>query len=207
MKKIKDTKKTAKSKVEAAKEQTQQPLTMETTDDFVAKEAELTEQIASLTAEKEQLAKSLQDLQEQDLRLRAEYDNFRRRTQQEKERIFSDAMQTISKEILPLYDNLLRASATAALQAAQVEGTEAESIVASMQKGNDLVLQQAQAVFMKLGISEISPLGATFDPQEHAAVMHIEDDNYGENEIVEVFEKGYKYGERVLRPAVVKVAN
>lgn len=164
-------------------------------------------QVAALIAEKEDLQSTVRNLQEQDLRLRAEYDNFRRRTQQEKERIYGDAMQAISKEILPLFDNLVRAKDTADQQAAQVKGEAVENVVVSLQKGNELVLQQAQGIFTKLGISAISPLGEQFNPEEHAAVMHIEDDSYGENEVVEVFETGYKYGERVLRPAMVKVAN
>ncbi len=126
-------------------------------------------------------------------RLNAEYDNFRKRTSKEKEGIYTDACEDVLKEMLPVLDNLERAIS--------VEGS-AEDI----KKGIEITIKQFGSALEKLSVEEISNEGE-FDPNFHNAVMHIEDDQYGKNQVVEVFQKGYKRGDKVLRYGMVKVAN
>ncbi len=143
---------------------------------------------------KEKLAAAESELAEQKdkyLRLMAEYDNFRRRSQKEKEGIYSDAYGEALKAILPVSDNLELA----------LRYSEGDKVV----EGVRMVLNQLKDALSKLGIEEIET--KTFDPNVHNAVMHVEDDAYGENEIVEVFQKGYRKGDRIIRCAMVKVAN
>lgn len=126
-------------------------------------------------------------------RLNAEYDNFRKRTSKEKEGIYTDACEDVLKEMLPVLDNLERAIS--------VEGS-AEDI----KKGIEITIKQFGSALEKLSVEEISNEGE-FDPNFHNAVMHIEDDKYGKNQVVEAFQKGYKRGDKVLRYSMVKVAN
>lgn len=128
------------------------------------------------------------------LRLAAEYDNFRKRSAKEKESAWSDAKGDTAAAFLPVYDNLERAIK-------QPCGDEAYA------KGVEMTMNQLKEVFSKLGITEIPALGEPFDPNVHNAVMHVEDDTVGENTIVEVFQAGFKNGEKVIRFAMVKVAN
>lgn len=123
----------------------------------------------------------------------AEYDNFRKRTAKEKEGIYTDACEDILKELLPVLDNLERAIS--------VEGT-----VDDLKKGVEMTIKQFNNALEKLNVEEISTSGE-FDPHMHNAVMHIDDSQYGNNQIVEVFQKGYKRGDKVLRHSMVKVAN
>ncbi len=125
------------------------------------------------------------------LRLLAEYDNFRRRSQKEKESIYSDAYGEALKALLPVADNLELA----------VRYSEGDKVV----EGVKMVLNQLHDALSKMGIEEIET--KTFDPNVHNAVMHVEDDAYGEGEIVEVFQKGYRKGDKIIRYAMVKVAN
>jgi len=127
------------------------------------------------------------------LRTVAEYDNFRKRTSKEKENIYTEACADVLKEILPVLDNLERAVA--------VEGSAED-----LKKGIELTINQFASSFEKLGVEEISSDGE-FDPNFHDAVMHIEDENLGKNQVAEVFLKGYKKGDKVLRHSMVKVAN
>jgi len=127
------------------------------------------------------------------LRTVAEYDNFRKRTSKEKENIYTEACADVLKEILPVLDNLERAVA--------VDGSAED-----LKKGIELTINQFTASFEKLGVEEISSDGE-FDPNFHDAVMHIEDENLGKNQVAEVFLKGYKKGDKVLRHSMVKVAN
>ena len=130
------------------------------------------------------------------MRLYAEYDNFRRRSQKEKEGIYSDAYIDALTQILPILDNLERA--------AQYEGDDKENPLA---KGLELTLKSFYETLEKMGVSEISALGEQFDPNVHNAVMHVEDESLGENVVAEVFMKGYARGDKVLRHSMVKVAN
>ncbi len=127
------------------------------------------------------------------LRLAAEYDNFRRRSQKERENVYSDAYADAINALLPVLDNLGRAV-----------GCEDPK---ALSEGLALILKSFDEGLAKLGIEEIKAVGETFDPERHYAVMHIDDENYGENEIVEVLQKGYTRGDKVIRYAVVKVAN
>ena len=133
------------------------------------------------------------ELNDKYLRLYAEYDNFRRRRAKERENIYFDAKSDTIKNILPILDNMERATAF----------TEADKIL----EGMNLILKSFNDNFAKMDIKEIEALGKTFDPNVHYAVMHIEDENYGENEVVEVLQKGYICGDKVIRYAMVKVAN
>ena len=127
------------------------------------------------------------------MRMIAEYDNFRKRSVKERESCYADAHADAVNAVLPVLDNLERAAVY----------SDAEAVA----KGLELTLKSFSETFSKLGICEIEALGKTFDPNVHNAVMHVEDEAYGENEIVEVLQKGYIKGDRVIRYAMVKVAN
>ncbi len=128
------------------------------------------------------------------LRLMAEYDNFRKRSQKEKENLYGDIKASAVKEFLPVYDNLERALA-------------AETADEAYRKGVEMIMTQFSKTLEKLGVTEIKSLGEKFDPNLHNAVMHVDDEEKGENEIVEVFQKGFMLGDKVIRFAMVKVAN
>lgn len=172
-------------------------------------QADISNELAEAKAEIAKLQSEKQTLQEHSMRLQAEYDNYRRRTKSEKERIYSDALQTVCKELLVLFDNLARAKDSNEKQLAEEKDLDerALAILQSLVKGSDLLHQQAKQMLERLGVTEVAALGMKFNPDCHEAVMHIEDEQYGENEIIEVFQTGYQYGDRILRPAVVKVAN
>ena len=125
------------------------------------------------------------------LRIVAEYDNFRKRTLKERDSIYQDAYLDAVKQLLPVVDNVERA-----LEYASDDGTK---------KGMELIIASVHQTLEKMGVKEIET--KTFDPNIHNAVMHIEDDSIGEGEITEVFQKGYKKGDKIVRYAMVKVAN
>ena len=154
------------------------------------------EQINKLNAEIEALGTQVSEANDKYMRLYAEYDNFRRRTQKEKEGIYSDAYVDALTQILPILDNLERA--------AQYSTEDSEHPLA---KGLELTLKSFAETMEKMGVSEIPALGEQFDPNVHNAVMHIDDESFGENEVIEVFMKGYAKGDKVLRFSMVKVAN
>ena len=128
------------------------------------------------------------------LRICAEYDNFRKRSQKEKDSLYGDVKAETLKKFLPVYDNLVRALA---------QSTEDEAY----RRGVEMIMNQFNVTMEKLGVTEIECLGKKFDPAFHNAVMHVEDEEKGENEIVEVFQKGFMMGDKVIRFAMVKVAN
>ncbi len=128
------------------------------------------------------------------LRLMAEYDNYRKRSAKERENIYTDVRVDTVTKFLPVYDNLLRALAT-------------ETSDEAYKKGVEMTFNQLKEVMTKLGVEEIPAIGESFDPNYHNAVMHIEDEQYGESIIVEEFQKGFKIGEKVIRFSMVKVAN
>ena len=128
------------------------------------------------------------------LRLLAEYDNFRKRSQKEKDNLYGDIKADTVAKFLPVYDNLSRALA---------QSTEDEAY----RKGVEMIMAQFCTTLEKLGVTKIESLGKTFDPKLHNAVMHVEDEAKGENEIVEVFQDGFLIGDKVIRFAMVKVAN
>ena len=128
------------------------------------------------------------------LRICAEYDNFRKRTQKEKENLYGDIRANVISSFLPVYDNLVRALA-------------AETQDEAYRKGVEMIMNQFNTTLEKLGVTEIKAVGEKFDPTLHNAVMHVDDESKGENEIVEEFQKGFKIGDKVVRFSMVKVAN
>ena len=140
-------------------------------------------------------AKQLESVKDQFVRLTAEYDNYRKRTAKEKEGLYQDAKADTIKEFLAVYDNLERAVAT--------EGDENSP----HKKGLEMIFHQYQEILKKLGVTEMEALGAPFDPEKHNAVMHIDDENFGENIVSQVFQAGFLMGDRVIRHAIVQVAN
>ena len=139
--------------------------------------------------------KQLEATKDQFARLAAEYDNYRKRTAKEKETLYQDAKADTIKEFLAVYDNLERA--------AGAPGGEDDP----HKKGLEMIFAQYKELLKKLGVTEIEAKGQPFDPERHEAVMHIDDENFGENEIAQVFQAGFVLGDRVIRHAVVQVAN
>ncbi len=131
---------------------------------------------------------------DQFLRLAAEYDNYRKRTAKEKESLWADAKADTVQAFLPVYDNLERA-------------LKQETSDEAYKKGVEMTMNQLKEVFAKLGVTEIEAQGQPFDPNLHNAVMHIEDENLGENVVAQVFQAGFMLGEKVIRFAMVQVAN
>ena len=152
------------------------------------------EERAALEAEKEALEKEKAALNDQYLRICAEYDNYRRRSQKEKDNLYGEIKASTVQQFLPVYDNLERALK---------QGTEDEAY----RKGVEMIMNQFNATLEKLGVKKIESLGQTFDPNKHNAVMHVDDESLGENVIVDVFQEGFIVGEKVIRFAMVKVAN
>lgn len=139
------------------------------------------------------LTNQVETLKDRLLRLTAEYENYRKRTAKEKEGIYTDACTDVLKEVLPTLDNLERAYA-------------ADGSVEDLKKGIEMTMKGLQAAFEKLGVEEI-PVDEGFDPNLHQAVMHVQDENLDKNVVAEVFMKGYRKGDKVIRHTVVKVAN
>ena len=142
----------------------------------------------------DQSAQLLAAAEDKYLRLAAEYDNYRKRTAKEKEQSWTEAKAQTVAAFLPVYDNLERALKQATTDEAYAKGVE-------------MTMKGLQDALTKLGVEVIPALGETFDPNRHNAVMHVDDENAGENTIVEVFQQGFMCGEKVIRFAMVKVAN
>ena len=140
-------------------------------------------------------AKQLESVKDQFVRLTAEYDNYRKRTAKEKDSLYQDAKADTIREFLAVYDNLERAVST--------EGDEDSP----HKKGLEMIFHQYQEILKKLGVTEIEAQGAPFDPERHNAVMHIDDENFGENVVSQVFQAGFMLGDKVIRHAIVQVAN
>ncbi len=139
------------------------------------------------------------ELEDKYLRLAAEYDNFRRRTRKEKEALYSDSITDVVCGFLPVADNIDRALSQLP--------EEMSAEMKSFYEGVHLIRKQFDEVLLAFGVEEIKALGEGFDPNYHNAVSHIQDDRFGEQEITEVFERGYKRADRVLRYTIVQVAN
>ena len=157
-------------------------------------EEEVQEAAEPAQSEVEVLKAQLAQQEDKYLRLAAEYENYRRRTTKEKEAIWNDAKGNAATAFLPVYDNLERA-------------LKQETADEAYKKGVEMTMNQLKTVLEKLGITEIDALGQTFDPNLHNAVMHVDDENLGENVVAEVFQAGFQLGEKVIRFAMVKVAN
>ena len=159
------------------------------------------EEDAAKSAEKETeaLKKQLADEKDRYLRLAAEYDNFRKRSAKEREAAYTDAYSDALNQIIPVIDNLERASGFAS--------DNAQADAKQLSDGVKMILNQFADVLKKLGIESFGAPGETFDPQLHNAIMHEDNPELGENVITDVFQKGYKRGDRIIRFAMVKVAN
>lgn len=152
---------------------------------------------AKAPAEPTELEKALKaQAQEHDqyLRLAAEYDNFRKRSQREKDAIYQNAVADTAKKLLPVYDNLERA-------------LKNDTTDEAFKKGVEMTMTELLKIMEGLGIKPFGAAGEPFDPEKHNAVMHIDDASMEENSIAEVFQSGFTLGERVIRFAMVKVAN
>lgn len=154
---------------------------------------ELKKENSKLKDENKKAINELDSIKDRLARVMAEYDNFRKRTVKEKDNIYSDACKDILKEVLPVLDNLERA--------VNVEGNAED-----LKKGIEMTMKQFNNALSKLNVEEI-PCEGEFDPNLHNAVMHIEDDKYDKNSIVEVLQKGYKREDKIIRYSMVKVAN
>lgn len=148
-----------------------------------------------VNAELEKVKAELESKNDLLLRTAAEFDNFKKRTERERSTVAEFAKANVIKEILPILDNIDRA--------VLIEDKSSADYI----KGIELIVKQLEALGEKIGITELVKAGDTFNPEYHEAVMHIEDETLGENVIAEVLQKGYKIGETVIRPAMVKVAN
>ncbi|MEA4828284.1 MAG: nucleotide exchange factor GrpE [Clostridium sp.] len=155
--------------------------------------SQLKDENKNLLDENKKLQNELEAIKDRLLRVNSEYDNFRKRTEKEKKAIYTDACSDILKHMLPVFDNLERA-------------VLAEGNADDLKKGIEITIKQFEEAFKKLDVEEISTDGE-FDPNYHNAIMHVEDDNFGKNQIVEVFQRGFKREDKVLRFSLVKVAN
>lgn len=155
------------------------------------KEAELKKELAEAKAASEAALSAEKDKY---LRLAAEYDNYRRRSQKERESVYADAKADTILKLLPVYDNLERALKT-------------ECADAAFYKGVEMTMGQLMEILGKLGVEPIQAAGQPFDPAAHNAVLHIEDESLGENTVAEEFQRGFTLNGKVIRFAMVKVAN
>ena len=145
-------------------------------------------------SEVEKLKKELEELNDRFLRTAAEFDNFKKRTEREKLTVAEYAKAQVMKNLLPILDNADRA-------AEYEHGTE------QFNKGIEMIVKQLGDLSSKLGLVELGTVGEEFNPEIHEAIMHIEDETLGENVVSQVLQKGYKFGDTVVRPAMVQVAN
>lgn len=157
--------------------------------------AEKKEKKSKKDSEIEKIKAELENKNDLLLRTAAEFDNFKKRTERERAGVAEFAKANVIKELLPILDNIDRATDTQ-------DKTSPDYI-----KGIEMIVKQFEALGDKLGIVEVAKVGDVFDPNCHEAVMHIEDENLGENVIAQVLQKGFKIGDTVIRPAMVSVAN
>lgn len=180
---------------EETKPQAQPEETAEPAEETEKEAAEKTaEPEAEQPDELETLKKQVAELNDKLLRTAAEYDNFRRRSQKEKEAIYSDSKVEIIGKLLPVIDNFERASA-------------AEADPENYKKGIEMTVKQLLDALTAMGVEAYGATGESFDPNIHNGVMHVDDETLEENVIADVFIKGYKMGDKVIRHASVKVAN
>ena len=155
--------------------------------------AETTEEAVETPEEK--LQKQLDELNDRYMRMAAEYDNYRKRALKERDMVRSEATGKALTAILPIYDNLERALAQ-------------ETADTEYKKGVEMTARQFEAALESLGVEIITAEpGSEFDPTVHNAVMHVEDEELGESCIAECFQKGFRHGDKIIRTAMVKVAN
>ncbi|MCD7785085.1 MAG: nucleotide exchange factor GrpE [Oscillospiraceae bacterium] len=184
---------------EASSEEESSEVVEEATEDVseiveTPEEPEEEDELTLLKKENDEIIKELSDLKDKYQRLAAEYDNFRKRTQKEKAEIYPDAMVAAIKEFLPMADNFERAAS-------------AETTDEKYKSGVMMIQNQLADAFKKLGVEIVDPKGEEFNPELEDAVTQIIDENLGDNVVAEVYQKGYKRGDKVIRPAMVAVAN
>ena len=179
-----------KEEKQAAEEAVEQPAETPAEEPAGAPAEETAEQPDPLA----ELQKKLDETNDRLLRTAAEYDNFRRRTQKEKEAIYADSKAEIIGKLLPVIDNFERASA-------------AETDAENYKKGIEMTVRQLLDALTAMGVEPYGAAGDAFDPNIHNGVMHVDDETLGENVVADVFIKGYKVGDKVIRHASVKVAN
>ena len=150
-------------------------------------------EIDALKAEIDALKNEAKEKDDKYLRLAAEYDNFRRRSREEKDALYNTAMADTVAEILPIIDNLERAAGF----------DDGEKV----REGLKMIASTVTQTLSKLGVEEFGKVGDKFDPNLHNAILHDEDDTDRENEITDVFQKGYKKGNKIIRFAMVKTVN
>lgn len=160
-------------------------------------EFDLDREMEALKQERDEKAKQCGEYLSMLQRTAAEFDNYKKRTAREKEGLYAEAVSDVVAAFLPVVDSIERA----------VKACEGESENKSLKEGVELVARQAIGVLQKLGVEEIKSVGESFNPEVHNAVMHIEDENAGPNVVVEEFQKGYIFKEKVIRHSMVKVAN
>ena len=157
-------------------------------------EAPQVSELEALQAELEKAKADLASEHDDRLRLAAEYDNFRKRTQKERDALYTEIRAETVGKFLPVFDNLQRA-------------LQQETADEAYKKGVEMTMTGLREIMTALGVTEYGEKGDVFDPTKHNAVMHCEDESLGENVIAEVFQKGFCVGEKVVRFAMVKVAN
>lgn len=185
------------SKKDKEKKELETEEKQETVEEAPAEEAakeEAPKEEAPQESELEQARKALAAEHDKYLRLAAEYDNFRKRSIKEKDTRYADAKADTVAKFLPVYDNLERALAN-------------ETSDEAYKKGVELIMTELKKIMTGLGVEEFGEKGDAFDPNAHNAVMHIENEELGENVIAQVFQKGFRMGDKVIRHAVVQVAN
>ena len=192
-----ETKQPAGEEMEQETVETEETSAEETEDEKKAKKKK--EKGITFTREQveqmELAVKQLDSVKDQFVRLTAEYDNYRKRTAKEKDTIYQDAKADTVKAFLAVYDNLERAANSAG-------GEDSPH-----KKGLEMIFTQYKEILKGLGVEEIEAHGKEFDPELHNAVMHIDDESLGENIVAQVFQAGFKMGDKVIRHSIVQVAN
>lgn len=169
----------------------------ETIDETIEESKEEVNELEQLKLKLEKAESSSKDYLDKLQRSMAEFDNFRKRTNVEKASMYENGARDTIEKLLPILDNFERA----------ILSTPEEDKNSAMFKGIDMIFNQMVETFKNMGVEEVAGVGETFDPNIHNAVLHIDDDRFGENVVAEVMQKGYKYKDKIIRPSMVKVAN
>ena len=189
-----ENKKTSEKEKKKQSEPTEEVKTDEKTDEKTENEAECKESSKEESAQSK-LEEELKAKNDAYLRLAAEYENYRRRTTEEKTNIYADATAKAIKEILPIGDSI------------EMALKSVDNAPEEYKKGLELICNQLKTSLEKLNVETFGEVGEKFNPELHNAVMKIEDDSLGENTIAQVFQTGYKTGDKIIRHAMVQVAN
>ena len=192
-----DTEETVEEVVENTEDAAQEEAETEVDDTEDSEETTEKKKIFSRKAKKDPKDEKIEELTDRVTRQMAEFDNFRKRTEKEKSAMYEIGAKSVIEKLLPIVDNFERGFSTVA------EDDKEDSFV----KGMEMVYKQILTMFETIGVQPIEAVGQEFNPDLHNAVMHVDDENVGENIIVEEFQKGYTYHDAVVRYSMVKVAN